>query len=76
MKCSQLGGPESCNEEFQAETFEEIANLSKRHAMEMMEDSDHKQAMDKMSEMMTDQEAMQTWMEKRKQEFEALPNQS
>jgi predicted small metal-binding protein len=32
MKCNQLGG--ACEKEFQANSFEEIAEMSKQHGME------------------------------------------
>ena len=38
MTCNQLGG--ACNKEFQAETFEEIAEMSKQHGMEMFQSND------------------------------------
>ena len=73
MTCKQLGG--ACDVEFQAETFEEMAEFSKRHGMEMFHQKDeaHLRAMQEMSELMNDPEAMQQWMAKRKQEFEGLP---
>lgn len=73
MTCKQLGG--ACNEEFTAETFEEIAEQSRQHGTEMYKKGDvpHLQAMQEMSEMMNDPEAMQQWMEKKRKEFEALP---
>ena len=76
MTCKQLGGPESCDKEFHAETFEEMAELSKNHAMEMFQkgDEDHLKAMQDMKELMKDSEAMQEWMEKRKKEFDELPD--
>lgn len=50
MTCKQLGG--ACDKKFHAETFDEMAELSKNHGMEMMEkgDPDHLEAMDKMPE--------------------------
>ena len=38
MTCKQLGG--ACEEKFHADTFEEIAELSKNHALEMIEKKD------------------------------------
>lgn len=35
MTCKQLGG--ACDLEFKAETFEEMAELSKKHGMDMLE---------------------------------------
>jgi len=75
MTCSQLGGPISCEEEFQADTFEAIAEQSKNHGMEMaqIQDKVHLQVMEKMREGMKDQEAMKKWVAEKKAEFEALP---
>ena len=73
MNCKQLGG--ACNEEFHADTFEEIAELSKAHGMEMFQkqDKDHLDAMNKIQELMKNPEAMTEWFENKRQEFEALP---
>jgi hypothetical protein len=73
MTCKQLGG--ACDEKFHAETFEEIAELSKKHGMEMAEKSDaeHLKAMEKIKELMNDPETMKEWMEERKREFYVSP---
>ena len=73
MTCNQLGG--ACDEKFHAETFMEIAELSKKHGMEMYQkgDEDHINVMKKMKELMTDPGAMKLWMENKQKEFEALP---
>ena len=73
MSCKQLGG--ACDLEFHANTFEELAELSKNHGMEMFQKKDeaHLEAMSKMSELMQSPEAMAKWMEERKKEFESLP---
>ena len=73
MTCKQLGV--ACNKEFQADTFEEIAKLSQQHGKEMFEQQDeaHLRAMQEMGELMNDPEMMQQWMEKKRQEFKALP---
>lgn len=72
MTCQQLGG--ACNEKFSADTFEEIAELSKQHGMEMFQkkDKQHILAMEKMQAMMQSPEAMQKWYEQKKSEFEQL----
>ncbi len=72
MTCMQLGG--ACDVEFSAQTFEEMAELSKNHGMEMYQAGDeaHLEAMEKMKEMMGDEEAMNKWMEERRAEFEGL----
>ena len=76
MTCKQLGG--ACDIQFHAETFEEMADLSKRHGMEMFQKGDeaHLAVMKKMGEMMKDPGAMQEWMDSRRKEFEALPEDS
>ena len=37
MTCNQLGG--ACDKEFQANTFEEISEMSKNHGMEMFQNT-------------------------------------
>ncbi|MEM7299027.1 MAG: DUF1059 domain-containing protein [Bacteroidota bacterium] len=72
MTCKQLGG--SCDLEFHAETFDEIAAQSKQHGMDMFQAKDeaHLKAMNEMQELMKSPDAMQKWMEGRRKEFEAL----
>ena len=72
MTCKQLGG--ACNKQFQANSFEEIAELSKLHGMEMFQkqDADHLDAMSKISELMQQPQAMENWFEAKKKEFDAL----
>ena len=73
MTCNQLAG--ACDMEFHAETFEEIGEISKKHAMEMAEKDDkaHIAKMEEMKNMMGDPEAMKEWFAKKHQEFDALP---
>lgn len=73
MTCKQLGG--ACDMEFRAGTFEEIAELSKQHGMEMFQkgDEEHIKAMNEMRGLMSDPEAMKRWMEGKRKEFETLP---
>ena len=73
MKCKQLGG--ACEKEFHANSFDEIAEMSKRHGMEMFEINDeaHLKAMDEMRALMQKPEAMEEWFESKKKEFESLP---
>lgn len=72
MTCTQFGG--ACNVKFTAETFEEIAALSKQHGMEMFQKKDvaHLQAMEKMQALMSSPEAMQKWMQEKRNQFENL----
>lgn len=73
MTCNDLGG--ACEMKFEAETFDQIAELSKKHGTEMAEvkDQPHLDAMNKMSEMMNNPEAITEWMESKKKMFEELP---
>lgn len=74
VTCMQLGG--ACDETFQADSFEEIAELSKQHAMEMFQQQDgpHIQAGNKMRELMQEAGAMERWMDSKRAEFDALPD--
>ena len=73
MTCQQLGG--ACTKEFTGNTFEEIAQQSKQHGMEMMQAGDkaHLQAMEEMGKLMSTPAAMKDWMDNKRKEFEALP---
>lgn len=75
MTCRQLGG--ACELEFQAKTFDDIAELSKQHGMEMMQKGDaaHIKAMNEMMELMKDPKVVQTWFDDKKKEFDELPNE-
>jgi len=75
MTCQQLGG--ACDKVFQAETFEEIAELSKQHGMEMfkVQDAAHMEAMGKMQTLMQTPGAVQKWMMDKKAAFDALPRE-
>ena len=74
MSCKQLGG--ACDKKFQANTFEEIAELSKTHGMEMFQaqDQEHLEAMGRIQALMQNPQAMTEWFENKKKEFEALPD--
>jgi len=73
MTCKQLGG--ACDKEFHANNFEEMAEMSKKHGMEMYQKGDegHINVMKEMKELMNDPEAMKEWMESKQKEFDALP---
>ena len=73
MTCRQLGG--ACDMEFHANTFEEIAEMSKKHGMEMFQegDEDHLEAMGKMKESMSNPEDFKMWMDSKRDEFESIP---
>ena len=72
MTCEELGG--ACDLEFHADTFDEMADLSKRHGMEMHQAQDpaHLQAMQAMQELMDRSGEMEKWFQSKRQEFEAL----
>jgi len=73
MTCKQLGG--ACDKEFHANTFEEMAEMSKKHGMEMYQkgDEEHLKAMNEMQELMKSTEAMKEWFGNRRKEFDTLP---
>ena len=72
MTCKQLGG--ACALEFHANTFEEIAEQSKQHGIEMMKAGDelHLKAMSDMGKLMQSPEGMTAWFEEKRKEFESL----
>jgi hypothetical protein len=73
MTCRQLGG--ACEKEFHANSFEEIAEMSKKHGMEMFQkgDQNHISVMNKMTELMKNPGAMNEWFEKKRKEFGEIP---
>jgi hypothetical protein len=75
MACKQLGG--ACDEVFYTDTFEQMAELSKQHGMQMFQAGDeaHLQAMDKMKMLMENPEEMNAWFEGKQMEFEHLPDE-
>lgn len=74
MTCRQLGG--ACELEFEANSFDEIAQMSRAHGMEMFEKGDaaHLEAMQNMRAKMQASDSMEAWMAARKAEFDALPD--
>ncbi len=73
MTCKQLGG--ACDLEFHANSFEEIAGMSKKHGMEMFQKNDeaHLKAMNEMQELMKSPDGMKEWFENKRKEFNDLP---
>lgn len=73
MNCKQLGG--ACEKDFHANSFEEIAEKSKQHGMEMFKKNDeaHLKAMNEMQELMQNPETTREWFENKKKEFELTP---
>ena len=72
MTCKQLGG--ACNQEFQANSFAEIAEMSRQHGMQMVQNNDaaHLKAMNDMRQLMQTPDAMADWFETKKNEFDML----
>lgn len=75
MSCKQLGG--ACDTMFSGETFEEIAAQSKQHGMEMFQKGDlgHLKAMKTMKDRMQKAEDFNKWMDDKRKEFDALPEE-
>jgi hypothetical protein len=75
MTCKQLGG--ACDKGFRANSFEEIAGMSKQHGMEMFQKNDaaHLAAMNEMRALMSRPEAMKEWFESKQRAFAALPEE-
>ena len=73
MTCKQLGG--ACDVKFHADTFEEMADQSKRHGVKMFQSGDegHLKAMNEMQELMQKPDAMKGWYDNKKKEFDELP---
>lgn len=72
MTCKQLGG--ACDIAFHAKSFEEMAELSKKHGMEMFQKGDeaHLKAMSEMKELMQTPDAMKNWFDDKRKTFDAL----
>lgn len=71
MTCSALGG--AFDEVFQAETFEEISQLSMQHGKQMFAQNDqaHIKAMESMQILMQNGE-IDAWMQQKRNEFNSL----
>jgi hypothetical protein len=74
MTCEQLSG--ACNIEFKANSFNEIAEMSKKHGMEMFQKGDeaHIKKMNEMMGLMKNPDAMEKWFSDKRKEFDALPD--
>jgi hypothetical protein len=72
MTCRQLGG--ACDVAFRADSFDEMAELSKKHGMEMFRKGDeaHLRAMEEMKSLKAEPNAMKEWFDGKRAEFEAL----
>ena len=74
MTCRQLGG--ACDETFSANTFEEMAELSKAHGMEMMQKQDaaHLKIMGEMKAILEKPGAIEEYMAEKKKAFDETPD--
>lgn len=72
MTCKQLGG--ACDLAFEANTFEELAEMSKIHGIEMFKKRDfaHLKAMKVMQKQMQSPNDMNKWFESKRKEFDAM----
>lgn len=72
MTCKQLGG--ACDKYFKANTFDEIAEMSKNHGMEMFQKGDeaHLNAMKEMQILMQSPDKMKEWFDNKRKEFDAI----
>lgn len=72
MNCKQLGG--ACGKTFQANTFEEMVEMSKQHGMDMFQKQDpaHLQAMEKVNTLMQNPTEMQAWFDNIQAQFDNL----
>ena len=73
MTCKQMGG--ACDETFSAEPFEEMAELSKAHGMEMFQKQDaaHLAIMSEMKSIMEKAGGMEEYIANKRREFDAAP---
>ena len=74
MTCKQLGG--ACDEAFSANSFEEMAELSKAHGMEMMQKQDaaHLKIMGEMKTLMEKPGAIEAYMAEKRKAFDETPD--
>ncbi|HIC44093.1 MAG TPA: DUF1059 domain-containing protein [Sulfurimonas sp.] len=72
MTCKQLGG--ACDKVFKAESFDEMAELSRAHGMQMFQEGDaaHMKVIQEMLVLMNDPEAMEKWLDGKKAAFAAI----
>ena len=76
MTCKQLGG--ACDLEFRADTFDEMAEMSKAHGTEMFQKGDeaHLKAMNEMMQLMKSPTDMKEWFDNKRKEFDALAEEA
>lgn len=69
--CKELGG--ACDKKFSADTFDQMAEMSKAHGTEMYMAGDeaHLKAMAAMQDLMKEPAKLQAWFDGKRKEFEA-----
>ena len=74
MRCKDVGGP--CEKIFEAETWDEMAEISRKHGMKMYQlgEENHVRKMQEMQNRMKDPSSMARWMKEKRESFEALPH--
>ena len=75
MTCLQLGG--ACGQTFTANSFDEIAMMVSKHAREMVQQGDaaHIAAINEMRSAMTSPEAMNAWMDEKRNLFNSMADE-
>ena len=73
MICSQMGV--SCDQEFIAETFEDMATMSQTHGKEIFsqQDENHLKVQNELMKLMKDPSEMKIWMDTKRALFDSLP---
>lgn len=73
MTCKQLGG--ACEQTFQANSFEELTEMSKLHGMEMFQKGDpaHIEVISTVMSLMANPVAMEQWIQEKRDLFNSLP---
>lgn len=74
MNCNQMGG--ACEQEFTANSFEEMVEMSKNHGMEMFQKGDkaHLDVMNEKREMMQNPSAMNEWFQSIRAIYNSIPD--
>jgi len=72
MTCKEMGG--ACDATFQAETFDDMAVLSKEHGMAMFhaQDQEHLKVMGEVMTLMQDIQGFSDWMNSKRKLFDSI----
>ncbi len=74
LTCRELGG--ACDLDFEADSFEDMASMSRLHSMEMLgqKDQEHIEAIHRMRAIMEDVSQMQNWYREKRSLFRSAPD--